>query len=83
MTDVEVARISIDDQVSPQYTHFYDTTPKKISLWTSGGEFFDEQHCFLVLICVEKCYGLKCEMKERICQTKVIYLDQEKKMAGF
>ena len=83
MSDVEVAKISVDDQVSPQCTHFHDTTPENVSIWTSGGEFFNEQHCFLVLICVEECNGLKCEMKERICQTNLIDLDQEKKMAGF
>jgi hypothetical protein len=83
MSNVEVAKIRVDDHVSPQYTHFHDTTPKTIGLWTSGGEFVDEQHCFVVLICVEECYGLKCEMKQRICQTDLIDLDQEKKMASF
>jgi hypothetical protein len=58
-----VTKISVDDQVSPQYTHFHDTTPAKISIWTSGSEFFDEQHCFLVLICVEECDCLKHAMK--------------------
>jgi hypothetical protein len=83
MSNVEVAQISVGDQVSSQCTHFHDTTPEKISLWTSGGEFFDEQHCFLVLICVEECNGLKCEMKQMIYETNLIYLDQEKKMSGF
>jgi hypothetical protein len=83
MSNVEVAKISVDDQVSLQYTHFHDTTPENVSIGTSGGEFSDEQHCFLVLICVEECNGLKCEMKWRICQTNLIDLDQEKKMAGF
>jgi hypothetical protein len=83
MSNVEVAKISVDDQVSPQYTHFHDTTRENVSIWTNGSELFDEQHCFLLLICIEECYGLKCEMKQRIYQTDLIYLDQEKKMAGF
>jgi hypothetical protein len=81
MSNVEIAKISVDDQVSPQYTHFHDTTREKISIWTSGSEFFDEQYCFLVLTCVEECDGLEGEMKQRTCKTNLTYLDQEKKMA--
>jgi hypothetical protein len=41
-----------------------------IGIRTSGSEFFDEQHCFLVLICVEECDGLKYRMKQRVCETE-------------
>jgi hypothetical protein len=68
MSNVEDAKIRVDDQVSLQYTHFHDTTPENVSIWTHDGEFFDEQHCFLLLICVEECYGLKCEMKQNMSE---------------
>jgi hypothetical protein len=30
-----------------------------IGIRTSGSQLFDEQHCFLALICIEECDGLK------------------------
>jgi hypothetical protein len=55
---------------------------ERISIWTSGSEFFDKQHCFLVLICIEECNSLKYRMKQRIGETNLTYFDQEKKMVG-
>jgi hypothetical protein len=62
MSDVEVARINVDDQAQLPCTYFHDTTPK-IGIWRSGSKFLDEQHCFFVLICIEECDGLKHVLK--------------------
>jgi hypothetical protein len=55
-------------------------TPERIDIRKSGGEFFDEQHCLLVLICIEEGNGLKHAMKQRISERNSTYLDQEKIM---
>jgi hypothetical protein len=52
MSNVRVAKISVDDQAWLHHTYFHDTTRKKIGIRTSGSQLFDEQHCFLILLCV-------------------------------
>jgi hypothetical protein len=41
-----------------------------IGIRASGSQLFDEQHCFLALICIEECGGLKYKMKQRVCETE-------------
>jgi hypothetical protein len=69
MSKVRVTKISVDEQAWLHHTYFHDTTPEKIGIWTSGSQLFDEQHCFLVLICIEEGDDLKHIMKQRICET--------------
>jgi hypothetical protein len=69
MSNARVAKISVDDQAWLHHTYFHDTTRKGISIRTSGGQLFDEQHCFLMLLCAEEGYGLGHAMKQRICET--------------
>jgi hypothetical protein len=57
-------------------------TSENIDIRTSGNEFIDEKHCFLVLSCVEECNSLGYKIKERIREMNFTYLDQEKKMVG-
>jgi hypothetical protein len=58
-----VIKISFDDRAWLHDSYFHNTTPERIGIRTSSSEFFDEQHCFLVLICVEECNDLKYGMK--------------------
>jgi hypothetical protein len=82
MSNVRVANISFNNRAWLDGTYFHDTTPERIDIRTSGGEFFDEQHRFFVLICIEEGNGLKYAMKQRICGMNLTYLDQKKKMIG-
>jgi hypothetical protein len=79
MSNVRVVNISVDDQVRSYDTYFDDTAPQKICIRTSGSQFFDEQHCFLMLIRIEERDGLKYRMKGRIHEANLMYLDQKKK----
>jgi hypothetical protein len=62
-SNVRVTKISVDVRVWPHNTYLYHTTRERIGIRTSGSEFIDEQHRFLVFIRVEECDGLKHAMK--------------------
>jgi hypothetical protein len=47
----------IDSELNAQIC-LYDMTPESIGIWTSGSKFIYEQHCFLVLSCIEEYDGL-------------------------
>jgi hypothetical protein len=66
---MRVARISVYEQAWLHDTYFDDTIPKKISIRTSGSQLFDEQYCFLVLVCAEEGDGLQHAIKQQICET--------------
>jgi hypothetical protein len=55
----------------------HNTTRENISLWTTGCEFFEEQVCFIVFICIEEGDGLKYVMKRKSYEANVAYLNQE------
>jgi hypothetical protein len=80
MPNARARKIRFYDRAWLHDTYFYDTTAERINIRTSGAEFFDEQHCFLMLICIEEGNGLSYAMKQRICEKNSTYLDQEKIM---
>jgi hypothetical protein len=82
MPNVRVAKISVDDQAWLHDTYFHDMTCMSIGIWTTGSEFFEEQHCLVILICIKKRDGLKYAMRQRVYEATVAYLDQEQEMNG-
>jgi hypothetical protein len=53
--------------VWPHGKYFHDMTCEGINIRTNDSQLFDEQRCFLTLICIEECDGLKYRMKQRVC----------------
>jgi hypothetical protein len=59
MPDVQVAKISVGNPVWLHDTYFYDMTCAGVGIWTTSNEFFEEQVCLMVLICIKERDGLK------------------------
>jgi len=77
MPNVRMENISINDPAWLYDTYCHDMTCTSIGIRTTISEFFEEQVCLVILVCIEESNRLKYRMKQIVCKASVTHLDQK------